>query len=282
MLILNGQLFEAGAPEITLLNRSFKYGDSLFESMRVFEGRVLFMDQHFQRLSAGMKVLRMDFQPTEFEATLYREIQRLLQVNQVDEHGYVRLQVYRAGAGTYAPIQNHPYFLIEAYSLKEDTFQSSVPIHLRAYHDIPIHYDALSPFKTGNALPYVLAGLFAREQGADDAVLFNDQWVADTAGANVFMVRQRKIFTPPLSSGCLDGIMRKQVIQLCQELKLDFSEKRLRKKDLMQADEIFLTNSIRGIIGVGHFENEEMPTDRPLTTFLRNCLQQYILRQQNQ
>jgi len=276
MLILNGQKLEPGAPEITLLNRSFKYGDSLFETIRVYNGQALFLIYHLERLLAGMKVLKFDFEPEAFRALIQQEIDRLIALNQVDKHGYVRLQVYRAGAGAYTPIQNKPYYLMEAQSFKDDPFQGTAPQQLVAYQELSLHFDALSPFKTGNALPYVLAGIHAREQGVDDAVLFNQKEVADTAGANIFIIRQQKIFTPPLSSGCLDGVMRRQLFLLCKEIKVPLEAKKLKIKDLRQADEIFLTNSVRGIIPVSRFEDTVWTGDAALTQFLRQCLQQFV------
>ncbi|MEL7532547.1 MAG: aminotransferase class IV [Bacteroidota bacterium] len=276
MLILNGQQLEPGAPEITLLNRSFKYGDSLFETIRVYNGKLPFLLYHMERLLAGMKVLQYDFDPEKFRLLLSQEMDRLLALNQVDKHGYIRLQVYRAGAGAYTPIQNKPYYLMEAQSFKDDPFQGTAPQQLVAYQALSLHFDSLSPFKTGNALPYVLAGIYAKEQGADDAVLFNQKEVADTAGANIFVVRQQKIFTPPISSGCLDGVMRRQLFLLCKELKVPLEAKKLKLKDLHQADEIFLTNSVRGIIPVSRFEDTAWTGDAPLTQFLRQCLQQFV------
>lgn len=276
MLILNGQKLEAGAPEITLLNRSFKYGDSLFETIRVYQGSALFLLYHLERLTAGMKVLRFEFETEAFKDLIREEIESLIKLNQVDGHGYIRLQVYRSGAGAYAPIQHQPYYLMEAQSFKDDPFQGTAPQSLVAYRELSLHLDILSPFKTGNALPYVLAGIYAREQGADDAVLFQDKEVADTAGANVFIVRQQKVFTPPLSSACLDGVMRRQLFLLCQELRVPLQAKKLKAKDLHQADEVFLTNSVRGIIPVSRFEETVWEGEAPMTQFLRRCLKQFV------
>lgn len=276
MILMNGQLYAPGAPEITLLNRSFKYGDSLFETLRVYEGRLPMMELHLDRLKRGLKVLKIACDWPSFSERLQRDIHRLLQQNQVTQHGSVRVQVYRSGGGAYAPIQNEPFYLIEAHSLKEDPFRSPYRLHLIAYKDILLHYDLLSPFKTGNALPYVLAAQTAREKQADDAVLFSSTGIADTAGANLFLIRNQKIITPPLASGCLDGVMRRRLLALCGELKLDCAEKRLKEKDLRQADEVFLTNSIRGIMEVGSYEEVVYPQERALTQFLKNCLNQWL------
>ncbi|MEL6589105.1 MAG: aminotransferase class IV [Bacteroidota bacterium] len=276
MLILNGQVLEAGAPEITLLNRSFKYGDSLFETIRVYQGKALFLLYHLERLTAGMKVLKFQFSKESFQDHIREEIDRLLALNQVSNHGYIRLQVYRSGAGAYTPIQHEPYYLMEAQSFKDDPFQAPSSLQIVAYRELGLRYDVVSRFKTGNALPYVLAGIYAREQGADDAVLFQDKEVADTAGANLFIVKQQKLFTPPIESGCLDGVMRRQLFLLCQELRVPLQAKKLKHKDLLQADEIFLTNSVRGIMPVSRYEDVVWEGDAPLTQFLRKCLRQYV------
>ena len=161
MLILNGQVLEPGAPEVSLLNRSFKYGDSLFETIRVYEGKPLFMTHHLERLTDGMKVLRFAFEPERFAQHITLEVQRIIDTNQVLAHGSVRLQVFRSGGGTYRPLQHEPYYLLEAHSLKDDPFKFTSSVALVAYRDASLHFDALSRFKTGNALPYVLAAIYA-------------------------------------------------------------------------------------------------------------------------
>lgn len=280
MIILNGKLYEPGAPEASALNRSFKYGDGLFESIRIHQGKPIFLVQHLVRLVSGMKVLKMKFHEDEFQAKIREEITRLTDINGIQKEGRVAVHVYRSGEGKYAPLRHEPYYLLEGYSLKDDLYNSSTSVTLTAFHDIPLVHSVLSPFKTANALPYVLGAIHAESTGFDDAVLFCDGYVADTAGANIFVVKSQKIQTPPLSSGIVDGIMRRQVLLLAEELRLSISEKKLKPRDLNQADEIFLTNSIRGIVSVRQWEDMAFDTrNSGITSFLKKCLAQYVGRE---
>lgn len=277
MIILNGKLYAPGDPESTFLNRSFRYGDGLFETIKVHNGCLLSLDHHLQRLTSGMAALKFDFHTKDFAEKITRELKRTMEINGIEKYGKISLRVFRAGEGNYKPISNDPYYLLEGYALKDDYFQSKATQTLTEYTEISINHNFLSPFKTTSALPYVMAAIYAVEKGVDDAVLYNNGYVSETSSANIFIVEKQKIFTPPLSAGCVDGIMRKRVIRLAGELKLNFSEKKLKSKDLIQADEIFLTNSLRGIIPVRQWK-EHLLDVRSFTMvpFLKNCLLQMV------
>ena len=277
MLILNGQLYEAGAPELSLLNRSFKYGDGLFESIRIYNGRALFLAAHLERLMKGMQRLQFEFDPETFAQTLQEEIGRIVEVNAMEQHGRIRLHVYRAGGGAFLPLDLKPYYLVEAYSLKTNYYKTPHPITLADFHEISLSGNPLSGIKTANSLPYVLGAISAQKKGFDEALMFHGNRVAETHQANIFMVKQRKVFTPSLKSGCLEGIMRGHIFRFCEELKLVCKEKNLKAKDLLGADEIFVTNTIRGIRSVRQYEDRTFdPQQAPITTFLQNCLIDFV------
>ncbi len=277
MIILNGHVLEPGAPEITLLNRSFKYGDGLFETLRVYRGRILFVPRHLQRLTRGMQRLGYAFAPVAWQAQLSAELQRSLTINGIDQHGRLRLHVYRAGPGAYAPLDDTPYYLIEAYALKHDPYQEAPPLRTTLYADWPITPTPLSGCKTAAALPYVLAARHARQSDHDEAFLLNGEWLVEAASSNLFQVSQQKLITPPLSLGGLAGIMRQTVMQVAREVKIPVVEKKFRLRELQQADEVFLTNVVRGIQPVGQLDQHRYPeTPGPMTQFLQNCLRQYI------
>lgn len=276
MLILNGQLYEPGAPELSLLNRSFKYGDGLFESIRVHQGRTLFLKNHLERLVKGMKLLQFEFEEAPFVQTLTQEIQRVQEVNALEGHGRIRLHVYRSGEGAFLPLDLKPYYLIEAYTLKTDYYQHPHPAHLTDFRDITIGNNELSRFKTANSLPYILGAIAAQKASADEAVMYYRDFIAETHQANLFIVKQQKVYTPPLKHGCLNGIMRKHIFSFCQELKLVCKEKSLKPKDLLGADEIFVTNTIRGIRGVKQYRDQLFSQQAPITSFLQNCLLDFV------
>jgi branched-chain amino acid aminotransferase len=277
MLILNGHVLEPGAPEVTLLNRSFKYGDGLFETLRVYQGHILFLPQHLQRLNRGMERLGYAYEAATWLPAMTQALQRSLQLNQIDQHGRLRLHVYRAGPGAYAPLEDTPYYLIEAYALKHNPYVESPPLHLTVYADWSIQPTPLSGCKTAAALPYVLAARHARQTGHDQSLLLNGDHVVEADSSNVFLIAQQKLITPPLSLGGLPGVMRETIMQVAREVKVPVQEKKFRLRDLRQAEEVFLTNVVRGIQPVGQLDGHRYAAaPGPLTSFLQNCLRQYI------
>lgn len=277
MLILNGHALEAGAPEITLLNRSFKYGDGLFETLRVYEGRVLFVEQHLRRLATGMARLGFAYDPATWLPQIEAQLQHSLRLNAITAHGRLRLHVYRAGPGAYAPLEDTPYYLIEGYALKYDPYQAPSPQRLTVYADWPLRPTPLSGCKTAAALPYVLAARHARQQGADQALLLNGDHVVEADSSNVFLVVNRQLITPPLSLGGLPGIMRETVLKLARQVKVPVQEKKFRLREVRQAEEVFLTNTIRGLQPAQALDETPLgEVPGPLTTFLQNCLRRYL------
>lgn len=273
MLLLNGQWISQDAPELSLLNRSFKYGDGLFETIRVFEGRPLFWEDHWARLKRGLKVLKFEFDEDVLKAVLEGALIDIIQKNEIEQHGRLRLHLYRAGAGAYAPIENRPFYLLEGYSLKDDPFAAQSLVSLTDYHELGLTFNALSGIKTANSLPYILASLHARKSGFDDALLYMGDWISEATSSNIFVVRNKKVLTPPLTHACLDGVMRKQIFQLCHELKIPIQEKGLKSKDLIQAEEAFLTNSIRGIISISQYQDYIFDTKKAgITSLLKRSL----------
>ncbi|TAE51505.1 MAG: hypothetical protein EAZ89_10010 [Bacteroidetes bacterium] len=276
MINLNGHLLEEGAPEVSLLNRSFKYGDGLFESLRVYEGRILFMADHLNRLIRGMHILRMEFEEETWRARMREELRRSVQANAIHAHGRLRLHVYRGGSGAYLPVAHHPLFLIEAYNLKDDLYQAATPLRLTIYREAMIPDAPWTGCKLASALPWVMASIYARSNLYDDALLLYRGKVSEISSANVFAVQKRKLLTPPLSDACLDGVMRRQVIRIAQQLQLQVEEKSLTINQLLKSDEVFVSNTIRGLQAVRQIEKQMWEPDRyTLTPFLRNALLQY-------
>ncbi|GAB4410580.1 MAG: aminodeoxychorismate lyase [Bacteroidia bacterium] len=274
MFILNGQAHAAADPAALLLNRSFRFGDGLFETIRVYAGRLLFVQAHLDRLVAGMDTLGYTYAP-DWRVRIAGELRRILHLNQIDQHGRVRLHVYRAGPGAYAPVEHDACYLVEAFALKSDYFQSP-PIQLTVYEQAGVMPSVFSAFKTASALPYVMAARYAQQQGCDDALLMHDRHPAEASSSNLFYVHQRQLYTPSLDTGCLAGIMRAQVIQLAGRLQIPVHEKKFRLRDLRQADEVFLTNTVRGIQPVSTLQATTYMAPGPLTAFLRQCMHQMI------
>ena len=277
MLIINGHIYEPGAPEVTLLNRSFKYGDGLFEDLRVWDRHILYLEDHLERLIGGMKVLQYEFAKEKWTALIKKELHRAIEVNDLGIHGRLRLHVYRGGTGAFAPLDDRPMYLIEAYSLKENYYEHASTASVTIFKDIPLHYSPLSGFRTANSLPFILASRYARIRNFDEALLFCDGYVSQTSNHHIFIIKDRKIVTPPLKSACINGIMRQQILLICQQLKLKYDEKRLKLSHIKQADEVFLTNTTWGIVAVNQLDDKKFDTSAyTIIPFLQNSLLRYV------
>ncbi|MEL6133922.1 MAG: aminotransferase class IV, partial [Bacteroidota bacterium] len=224
MLYLNGQKL---TPELAFTyfhNRTFKYGDGLFESVRIYKGLPLFWKEHQARLRRGMDLLGMEYIEDSFFQNIHRNIFQAIDDQKIT-NGRLRLHAFRRGAGTYLPVTNAVDVVMEIAALKTDFFSEPQITRLTDYREISLVKNKLSGLKTANALTYVLAAQHAQKKGWDDAVLFCGDQISETSSANIFFFSQKKLYTPSLKSGCLDGVMRKKILEVAQSLKLDVWEK---------------------------------------------------------
>jgi branched-chain amino acid aminotransferase len=255
--ILNGHLISIYEPSVSFDNRAFRYGDSLFESIRVSNNRILFLKDHITRIKLGMTVLRMNV-PAEFTtANVQALIEQLLKHNAAAPHARVRLTVFRQEGGFYAPETNDISFLIETDELPSNFELNQKGLWVDLYTDIRKSINKLSNIKTGNALMYVMAGLSRQSMKLDECFILNDQGnICESISSNVFLVKNGTLYTSPLSEGGVAGVMRKQIMSLATENKILTFESPITTYNLMNADEVFLTNSIRGIQWVGQFREK--------------------------
>ncbi|MEM6802998.1 MAG: aminotransferase class IV [Bacteroidota bacterium] len=277
MLIMNGKVLEAGAPETNLLNRGFKFGDGLFLEMRIFKGKVLFLEEHMGRMLAAMHLLKFSFDKNLWLKEIEEAIQKSIDINQIDRNGRIQLHLFRAGIGAFQPLSNEVAYLLEAYALKDDYFTSSIPVSLCDYQEMLLASGTLSPFYCANTLSLSLAAIYAKEEGFDHALLYGAQGPSMSSFGNVFLIKQKKLFTPSFDTACVDGVMRAKVIELCKGLKIPVHEKKLRPKDFVQADEIFISNELRGIVPVNNYQGREIEVKQyVISPFIRQCLLQFI------
>lgn len=252
-LCYNGKITSACEPVFTADNRSFRYGDGCFETMRVYQGKVLLDDLHFERLMASLHLLHFEV-PNNFTKTYFtRLITDLCARNNHDSLARVRLTFFRADGGLYEPANNHANFIIQSWELSKQTLElNEKGLVLEIFPDARKVSDKFSSIKSNNCLPYIMAAMYARQHRFNETVLLNPSGrVADTTIANLFIVSKGKLFTPPLTEGGVCGVMRKHLLRL--DLPFQTGEKPITVNDLENADEIFLTNAITGIRWVGSF-----------------------------
>lgn len=256
--IYNGHLISVYEPAISFANRAFRYGDSLFESIRYTNGKVMFISDHIKRLKLSMTVMRMNV-PAEFNSdNLSVLILQLVEQNKVKEDARIRLTIFRNEGGLYTPEVNDISFLIETEPLDSKGYvlnQKGLWVDL--YAEIRKPVSKISSIKTGSALLYVMAGLSKLSMRLDDCLLVNEKGnICEAISSNIFVVKNGTLHTSPLNEGCVDGVMRRQILALAAQNKILSFETPLTVNTLMNGDEIFLTNAIQGLQWVGQFKNK--------------------------
>ena len=255
--ILNGHIVSVYEPSVPFTNRAFRYGDSLFESIRFCNNKIMFLKDHVTRLKLGMTVLRMNL-PAEFNTeNIYDLITVLLKKNGHAPNARIRLTVFRNEGGYYAPESNDISFLVESEALDSIYNLNQKGYWVDIYGDIKKSINKLSNIKSGNALMYVMAGLSKQSMKLDDCLLVNENGaICESINSNIFVVKNGTIYTAPLSEGCVAGVMRKQIMNIANENKILTFESSITPYTLMNGDEVFLTNSINGIRWVGQFKDK--------------------------
>lgn len=254
---LNGELLEESSSYFKV-NRAFKYGDGVFESIRIVNGRLISFDAHFKRLMSALKAIRINIPNTYTKEYFSENIIRLLKANNISLGAAIRLSVFRDAKGTYLPEENNPSFFIEAKPLNDNNYRlNSEGILIDVYKEIKKNINILSSYKTLNSLINVLAVINAKEKSFDDSLIINEnENIIEASSSNIFIVSNGVLYTPSLDDGCVGGIMRMKIINLALKNNITIYECCLNMQNLMSADEILLTNAISGIVWVGGFNNK--------------------------
>ncbi|MBK7128669.1 MAG: aminotransferase class IV [Crocinitomicaceae bacterium] len=255
----NGVLIPAETYSIRSGNRAYLYGDGLFESIRVVNGKPTNLENHMVRLHEGMKALRIQITP-EFNIDFFRkEIEELCHQNGIERGGRVRLSVDRRTGGYYMPSDNQADYFIEAQSLPNNRFNlNDRGLKVDQFEEMKKQINRLSTFKTKNGLLYIMAKLRARELGLDDLLIQNDRMgIIEGGSANLFIVSNGVLYTPGLDSGCLGGTMRMQIINIALSYNIKVYECNISPQNLLVADEVFMTNAIEGIIWVASYRTKQ-------------------------
>lgn len=260
MLSFNGKIISRSEFCLSPANRAFRYGDGLFESICIRQGKILWETEHYQRLSKGADLLKLNLHPEWSQEFFNKTITSLFNVNHKNNaSARIRLTLFRNDGGLYTPFTNNASFLVESEPLDNNHFVLNTKgINVAIYSDIPKQYNILSGIKSINAQLYVLASIFKRHYGYGDALIINEEgMISEATASNVFIYKKGKLITPPLSQACVEGIMRAIVIKIVNESGVSFEEAKISPDNLVEADELFLTNAITGIKWVKEFSGKK-------------------------
>jgi branched-chain amino acid aminotransferase len=261
MINFNGTLVEIIKASIPVSNRGLNYGDAIFETLRVSGGRIYFWEDHYFRLMASMRILRMEIPMNFSQEYLEEQVLATVEANGRITGAYrIKILVWRQEGGLYSPTSNNIEFSIQCSDLEQPFYLlHEGPYEVELFKDHYITSGLLSTLKTNNKIINVLGSIFAKENGYENCLLINEKkQVVEALNGNLFLVKGETIKTPPLADGCLKGILRKQLLSILVNMHdYEIEESSISPFELQKADELFVTNVITGIQSITKYRKKE-------------------------
>lgn len=245
----NGKIYKADKLLISPNNRSFRYGDGCFETIKMIRGKIILEAYHFERLFTSIE--RLQFKKPNFFTPhfLSEQIVELAKKNNQEKLARIRLMVFRGDGGLYDPENHVPNYLVQTWALNpanNELNENGLVVDI--YTDARKVCDQFSHIKSNNYLSYAMAALWAKKNKLNDALLLNPyNNIADSTIANVFIVKDGVVKTPAITEGCVSGNMRKYLLKCMRDLNMPVGETQITVEDLLQSQEVFLTNAVYGI-----------------------------------
>ncbi|QTD38391.1 aminotransferase class IV [Polaribacter batillariae] len=260
MINFNGELLFKENVHLSTNNRGFKYGDGIFETIKIANKKVVFWEDHYFRLMASMRMLRMKI-PMEFTLEfLEQEILKTVAVQKEASSFRARLNVYRKDGGLYTPTTHKIDYLIE---VSPNNYKTKKPYKIDVFKDFYNYSGLLSTVKTNNRMLNTLASIFANENDLDNCILLNEKkGVVEVANGNIFIIKGNVVKTPALTEGCIKGVIRGKVIDMIKKNKeFTLEETVISPFEIQKANEVFVTNTIMGIQPVTHYKKKSFTTE---------------------
>lgn len=263
MINFNGNIHDSSNFAIEN-NRGFLFGDAIFETIKVNGTKILFLEEHYLRLMASMRICRMEIPMNFTMEFMEEEILKLIELQTSKVSNRIRFSVFRNAEGFYNPTSNDVKFIITCTKLSSEKYVFlPLTYEVELFKDFHVSKHLLSTLKTNNKMINVVASVFAKDNGFDNCLLINDDKnVVEAINGNIFMKMGNQLITPPTSDGCLNGIMRKQIIALVNKIEnIEMIEKSISPFDLQKADELFLSNVITGIQPITKYRKKEFTSE---------------------
>ena len=239
-------------------NRAFLYGDSVFETLRIIDNKIVFWEDHYFRLMSSMRIIRLDIPDNYTPDFLQKNILKLHKMVSKNGHSRIRINVFRFSEGKYTPDNNKSSFMISCNEISSPEFKiNNGKYVVDLYKDYYLDNQLISSIKTNNKIINVVASIYAKENGLNNCVLLNkDKMVAEFINSNIFIIKNDQIFTPTIKSGCLNGVLRKNLINILKKSSYSISERDISTFDLTQSDEVFGTNVTQGLFCVTNYRKK--------------------------
>lgn len=255
----DGEVISPEQVPVDFTSRAFRYGDSVFETMRASRLRLHFPERHLTRLTLSLQWLKMEPVVSLNSEQLQYMADKLLKAIRCYGGCRLRLTVFREKGGLYLPSGNKAHVLLEAFPTEELTYNHSArSLKIDIYPDMRKPINPMSQFKSGNALLYVMAALWAAENRFDDALIINENGnLCEATSSNLFVFRKDSLLTPSLDEGCVAGVMRETIIEIASRAGITvYDDTYVSRNELLTAEEIFLTNAAAGIMPVLAYKNK--------------------------
>lgn len=250
----NGNIYHESETLLPVTNRAFRYGDGFFETMVMFNKKIPLLEYHWSRVDFTAQVIASVL-PKRIDAErFYAMVLDLAAVNEGIKNARVRLQFFRKGKGLYTPEEDELGYVISMDKIDNSKFEPGNGLKAGTRDDCFKPVYNISDLKNSSALSYVIFSQFAAHEQWDEMILLNSYaQICEAIHYNVFIVKDDKLITPDLNSGCVNGVMRSYLITL---LHGNVEEREVEPKELLEADEILLTNAVRGIQWVKAYGNK--------------------------
>jgi 4-amino-4-deoxychorismate lyase len=265
-LIYNNNLVSENNFVLSPSNRAFCYGDGLFETMVFREGKLLFLEDHLHRIGEGLKQLDISVPESLNKEILYNNIAQLVEKNNLHHNARVKLQVWRKQGGLITPESEEAEYVILASEYKK---AQEVKGNAFVSEKVKLNVSSLSKYKTLNFLPYIQAGIEKKKKNADEIILTDLKGnIAEASSCNLFWGKSDMLFTPSLETGCIEGIMRKQIIRFCDAEKIKVTEGLFPLSELMNAELVF-TSNVSGLSLIENINGKKIDTQYTLYQAIR-------------
>lgn len=258
--LINSEIVSESTPHFTPKSRSYRYGDGFFESCKLANGRILQLPLHADRIKKSAMLLKLNLPSWWDEITWETSVLKACKEANI-QSARIRLSILRDSDGLYTPSENQVCIITEINQENSSSVYdwNETGLTIGTYKELVKNSNYTSTLKTCSALTYTLAGIYAKEHGLDDVVIFNEFGrPCETVSSNIFVVKGEFILTPPISEYCIDGVMRKVVMQLADAYGYSIQERPISEVDLSAAEEIFTTSAIRGIQWVVNYQGKPL------------------------
>jgi branched-chain amino acid aminotransferase/4-amino-4-deoxychorismate lyase len=257
--IFNDELLDFNQIQLGIHDRGFRYGDGLFETIAVIKSKPRFLQRHFDRIVKGSQVLGLSLEQITVE-NLEENCSILLRENAIRDFGKLRFSVWRKDGGLYVPSEEGANFLLTVEPVDMPIFRK---LNKVGFSEKVVNYPGIhTSFKTISALKYVLAGLEKNDRKLDE-IIINDHngFVSEALASNIFIKKGQVYYTPPVVTGCIEGIMRNWLIDALKSRKIPVTEHFMTPNELLEAESVFTTNAM-GIAHIVRIQDTVLAVDK--------------------